>query len=382
MPLTPFCVRVESAEDLEFDVNAALAPLLSNRIFGIDIDQSKPGPFFTKNIFCEFSYTTGSPVIPTPFQVRIFEANAEPEVLILLNQFIAANPTYFFSEVYFFYRTETPNPNQGVSAAIFYNVTAAAGSNWWCGTGGASGVAGGDLTGVYPNPTVAGIRGIPVSTTPPSAGQIYVYDALINQIVPVTTPAYFISGAAAQAAALILPFVNGTFVIISPGSPTSEAGTYQVTANGGIAFPADYTKVSDLTDTASEVGIVDVGNFYSGTNVEDALQEIGAGLVSGPTGALLVATNIIDTVVITACEGGTWEILLENGTLRYKTMLAVAHDDTNATVSEFGSDPGPGVGVLPVTFDADINAGNLRILATATILGWSYRVRRLTLQTV
>jgi hypothetical protein len=242
MPLTPFCIRVATADDLEYEVNLALVTLLSNRIFGVAIDQSKPGPYFTKNIFCEFSYSTGDPAIPTPFRVRIFDANTEEEVLTLINQFVAANPAYFFSEVYFFYRTETPNPSLGVSAAIFYNVTLTAGSNWGGGAGGGS------------------------------------------------TP--------------------------------------------------------------------------------------------GPTGPLPVGTTVMDSVGIGACTGGTWEVLLQNGVLRHKALLSVAHNDVTATVSEFGSNPGPGVGVLPVTLDADINAGNLRILGIATLPGWSYRVNRLTLQTV
>jgi hypothetical protein len=380
MPLTPFCVRVESADDLEFEVNQALAPLLSNRIFGVDIDQSKPGPFFTKNIFCEFSYTTGDPIIPTPFRMRIFDASTEAEALIILKEFIAANPAYFFSEVYFFYRTETPNPNLGVSAAIFYNTTAAAGSNWGGGAASsAGGPAGGDLSGVYPNPTVVGIQGVPISGAPTTSATVLKFNPITAQLEWWPEVIYAATGALAAAGA---PYLLYQTVVIYPGSVPAEAGTYQVTSNDGSAFPGDYTKVSDATDTASEVSIIDAGNYYAGNNVEDALQEIGAGLVSGPTGALLVTTNIIDSVAIAVCEGGTWEILLENGTLRYKTMLAVAHDDTNATASEFGSDPGPGVGVLPVTFDADISAGNLRILATATILGWSYRVRRLTLQAI
>lgn len=130
MALTPFCIRVETADDLEYYVNQRLAPLLSNKIFGVEIDQSKAAPYFSENIFCAFSYTTADPVIATPFIIKTFTAQGEAEVLILINQFIAANPTYFVSEAYFFYRTHTPNASAGVSAAIFYNVTFSAKQNW------------------------------------------------------------------------------------------------------------------------------------------------------------------------------------------------------------------------------------------------------------
>jgi hypothetical protein len=238
---------------------------------------------------------------------------------------------------------------------------------------------GGDLFGTASSATVVGVQGVPVSASAPSAGDNWIYDASASEWVPGPAFSYYVSGAAAQAAA---PHINGTYVVISPGSPTSDAGTYQITTNGGAAFPADYTKLSDHTDTAGEVGVVDAGNYYGGTDVEAVLQEIGAGLVSGPTGTLLVATNVIDSILATACEGGDWQILLENGTLRYKTTLSVAHDGATASATESASVPGPGVGVLPVTFDADISGGQLRILATASAVGWSYRVRRLALMVV
>lgn len=161
MTLIPVCVREESADDLEFAINAHLAPLLTNRIFGVEIDQSKPGPYFTKNLYCAFTYTTGETAIPTPFRIKTFSSYDEDQVTQLIQEFINDNPTYFFSEVYFFYRTQSPNPDQGVSAGIFYNETASAFDHW-----GPAGSGGGDSF-VNPDPTTATVGGIPAGSTFP-----------------------------------------------------------------------------------------------------------------------------------------------------------------------------------------------------------------------
>lgn len=244
------------------------------------------------------------------------------------------------------------------------------------GGGPPSGPAGGDLGGTYPNPDVVGLQGVPVSNAAPAGGQQLVYNALTNTWEPALVFQYFADSTAAVAAA---PFINGTYVVLYPGSPESEAGTYQVTANGGAAFPADYTKVSDHTDTASEVGIVDAGDFYVGTDVEAALQEVGNGTIKPLTGAVPLVAGAIDSVLAASFGGGTWEVEVVNGNLRYRTTLSVAHDGSTASLTESGAVAGPGVGVLPITFNADISGANLRITAVSSAPGWTYYIRRMAL---
>lgn len=232
----------------------------------------------------------------------------------------------------------------------------------------------GDVTGPNGSNTVERIRGVNVDPTAPTSGAQLIYNGLTGSYEPTLPTRYFTSGALAQAAA---PFINGTTVVIYPGSPTSEAGTYEVTINGGVAFPADYTKVSDLTDTASEVSIVDAGNYYPGAgNVENALQQIGAGTAGQISGALALGANIVDQVSATTQGAALWHLEVVNSTLRYASVVHGTHDGTTGYGVEENITLTPGIGVAPFTIDVDVSGGNLRLTITMTATGWSFRVRR------
>lgn len=236
-----------------------------------------------------------------------------------------------------------------------------------------TGPAGGDLGDTYPNPRVVAIQGVAVQAAAPVTGAQLIFNSATGQYEPSFPIRYFASGALAQAAA---PFINGTSVVIYPGSPTSEAGTYRVTANNGATFPTDYTKISDATDTASEVSITDAGGFYPAPkNVEVALQAAAQGNITMAAGILPVGLTVMASVAAASAIASEWLVVLTNGTLRYKTTLSVVHDGALANTVESAIVVGPGVDTVPVTLDASILTGNLRITATASGAGWTYRIR-------
>lgn len=376
MTVTPYLFRQETPQALETEFNTVFATLLNERVLGSESDVVRTMPAASKNLYIAITTdTSGASVITNPYRLKTFVASTDMDAKQLADDYMAANPTYFFSPVFALYRPTVYNPNESTIIGVIYNVSFADGNNNWgyVPTGAApTGPASGDLDGNYPNPTVVGFDGVPLSAPATVSGEQYIYNATSGQWEPVQPVRYFASGAAAQAAA---PFINNTTVVISPGSPTSEAGTYQVTSNGGIAFPADYTKVSDVSDTASEVSVVDAGNYFGSSNLEGVTQEIGAGAILPLTGALPIGATVMDTRPIASYGSVEWVVEVVNGNLRYHAHLAVAHDDSTATLQEFGGVVSPGIGVLPITFDADVSGGNVRVIATVSAGGWSYRIR-------
>lgn len=132
MSLLPFAVRVATADQLVAALNAALAPLTNSVISNLEMGEVRNDPFYARNLFAAFgSDTSGAVLLASPFQVVAFSASEEEQVTILLNAFIASNPTYFVAGPYFVYRPSNPDPNSGIVGIIVFNTSgSAAGKNW------------------------------------------------------------------------------------------------------------------------------------------------------------------------------------------------------------------------------------------------------------
>lgn len=165
----------------------------------------------------------------------------------------------------------------------------------------------------------------------------------------------YISLAAAIAAAGPTWLIGDYVIIAGTSGNAGERGIYEITANNGTNpgdNPADYTKVLDITHTASEVPIVDAGGLFVATEVEGALQELALAMSTSQTvrgydtlSAALTAQatqNVGDIIVIKGttpneADRGVYRLAAKtNDAGDYVLMMDISHTAAEVLISNGG----------------------------------------------
>lgn len=322
-------VFASNLTSFEEDINLLLSSLLNNNILSVSIATGDKVSYIGKELQFGIRYDDAGSVISSPYKIKVYDSGNLANAVAEAQAFITANPSYWYADLILGYLEPTRNAEPYV-VYLFYNEEASEGGlNWYA--GGVPLVLSGDVTGFLFNNTVEKIQNNDVASTAPTGGATLVWNDDTSRYEPVLPVQYFADSAALVAAA---PFVDNTRVVLSPGSPTSEAGTYNVDSNGGVSFPADYTKISDTTETADEVAITDSGGFYPlSSNVEEALQALGPlnrTNIQGPVSLAASSETLIDEVLVDNVGGVVWELYLIDDTTgdRINYTVQANHDGT------------------------------------------------------
>ena len=142
------------------------------------------------------------------------------------------------------------------------------------------------------------------------------------------------------------------------GTPDIEAGTIaasSATFTGNVSIGGTLT-YEDVTNVDS-IGII---TARSGI-------EIGGPVILNLNTSTSTTTSTsqgsVDTFSVTDYRSASYQVQITRGTEYHVTSLNIVHDGTDVYVSEFGT---INTGSILATFTADINSGNVRILATPT----------------
>lgn len=378
MALTTVAVTAETIGDtvaslgIESTFDAALAAITNNLITTVQVDakdrQSRQGKFFSVEL--AYDNAAAPATLLSPYQLRVFDGRTLDEALTDAAAFRTANPTYFFPAPLFGLINHYHAASRPFIVYQIYTTDGTNGPLNWSAEGSPLLLAG-DVTGVIGANTVERIRNTNVDGAPAAGGQQLIYDAVSGNLQWYSLPVYTsLANAAADQANQII----GARVVIFGSAGGAEDGTYQLTAKTGAA--GDYTKISDHTDTASEVLIVDAGGFYTASEVESALQELGGAVLGGISySGLTAGTTVIDSIAIATYRGATWEVTTDDGAGNVEIFTVQAsHDGATAQYTVTG--PGP-QGTVPVTASVAVNGANLEL--SLTITGgstWEGRVLR------
>ena len=157
------------------------------------------------------------------------------------------------------------------------------------------------------------------------------------------------------------------------GSGTSITGVIAEGLSGTPDIQVDVITASSATFSGN-VSIAGTLTYEDVTNVDSigivtarSGIEIGGPVILNLNTSTSTTTSTsqgaVDTFSVTDYRSASYQVQITRGTEYHVTSLNIVHDGTDVYVSEFGT---INTGSVLATFTADINSGNVRILATPT----------------
>ena len=150
-------------------------------------------------------------------------------------------------------------------------------------------------------------------------------------------------------------------------STTSQAlsGTPSITVQDVVGVAATFTGNVTIggTLTYEDVTNIDVVGLITARSGVDFGSPAVLRIESASSTKTSTSQASVDSFTASSYRSAQYQVQITRGSVYQMTTINVLHDGTNAYLSEFGTIK---TGVNLATFDADINSGNLRLLATPT----------------
>lgn len=258
------------------------------------------------------------------------------------------------SNAYLSVATGTTTPALTLNVGTGANTVAAGDDSRITGALQSGAAAGGDLSGTLPNPSVAKVQGVSVSTTTPTAGQVLKY-----------------TGSAWAPSSLAVPDISGLAVACSvsetmywnsvSGSFLCQSIDISAFVNGGNSFGVaanlgtkDANNLNLLVNNSARVTIDTSGNMGVGTASPTAKIEVqgGAIVANAQTSATACVNFLSGNVQVSSysstnnikvggmVDGGAYTLILTGYTAGQTVTVSAYTDASCSTAVSFGVDFG------------------------------------------